>query len=82
MASIQVVLSPPSQPLPSPDSDSDSNHTLAAKRKREDSLDQPQLNGSSDPTAEDSKILIRDLLDVLKMSVCPFTLHSPSSNNC
>lgn len=63
MATINGILSPPVRPEAE-------NAPLSAKRKREDSIDDSHINGSSDSnnakTVEDVQTLITDLVDVLK----------------
>ncbi|KAI9643484.1 hypothetical protein NHQ30_008103 [Ciborinia camelliae] len=73
MASTNGILSPPTQPH--------LDITLSAKRKRDDSIDQPSLiNGigiepkiaiTNEPSTVDTQELVQDLIDVLKS-------HDPS----
>lgn len=71
MASTNGILSPPTQP------NTNTDLTLSAKRKRDDSIDQPALiNGINndskqlaiprDVSKTDGQQLIQDLFDVLK----------------
>lgn len=72
MASMNGVLSPPPQQL-------NDNLSLSAKRKREDDTieAQPKINGRttspnnnlSDADIQSNRLLVRDLLDVLKRLV-------------